>query len=65
LRKKKNKKTVGPFATKGPSITLLYTINTKWNDSIYLSPENILWKRVCDGTAGRFKFKTPKSFFSN
>ena len=49
-----------------PSITtLLYTINTKWNDSIYdLSPQTYYGKGFVTEQLGEFKFKIgPKSFF--
>ena len=49
-----------------PSITtLLYTINTKWNDSIYdLSPQVYYGKGFVMEQLGAFKFKIgPKSFF--
>jgi 23S rRNA (uracil1939-C5)-methyltransferase len=49
-----------------PSITtLLYTINTKWNDSIYdLSPQTYYGKGFVIEQLGEFRFKIgPKSFF--
>ncbi len=49
-----------------PSITtLLYTINSKWNDSIYdLSPQNYYGKGFIIEQLGEYKFKIgPKSFF--
>lgn len=49
-----------------PSITtLLYTINTKWNDSLYdLSPVTYSGKGYVIETLDHFKFKIgPKSFF--
>ena len=49
-----------------PSITtLLYTINTKWNDSIYdLSPQTYYGKGFVTEQLGGFRFKIgPKSFF--
>ncbi len=51
---------------KVPSITtLLYTINKKWNDSIYdLDPQIITGKGYVIETLEEFKFKiSPKSFF--
>jgi 23S rRNA (uracil1939-C5)-methyltransferase len=51
---------------KVPSITtLLYTINTKWNDSIYdLLPQAYFGKGYVTEQLGKFKFKIgPKSFF--
>ena len=49
-----------------PSITtLLYTINPKWNDSIYdLSPQTYYGKGFVTEQLGDFRFKIgPKSFF--
>ncbi len=49
-----------------PSITtLLYTINTKWNDSIFdLSPQTYYGKGFVMEQLGNYKFKIgPKSFF--
>lgn len=49
-----------------PSITtLLYTINTKWNDSLYdQSPQTYHGKGFITERLGEFKFKIgPKSFF--
>ena len=54
-----------------PSIsTLLYTINSKWNDSIYdLTPQvyygkGYVMEKLGSGTGEEFKFKiSPKSFF--
>ncbi|UAY51989.1 23S rRNA (uracil(1939)-C(5))-methyltransferase RlmD [Ferruginibacter albus] len=49
-----------------PSITtLLYTINTKWNDSIFdLSPQTYYGKGFVIEQLGAYKFKIgPKSFF--
>ncbi len=49
-----------------PSITtLLYTINTKWNDSIYdLDPQIVFGKGYVVETLGDYNFKiSPKSFF--
>ena len=49
-----------------PSITtLLYTINTKWNDSIYdLDPQVYCGKGFITEILGEFRFKiSPKSFF--
>ncbi|MBL0356675.1 MAG: 23S rRNA (uracil(1939)-C(5))-methyltransferase RlmD [Chitinophagaceae bacterium] len=51
---------------KVPSITtLLYTINTKWNDTIYdLTPKVYFGKGYVTEQLGDFKFKIgPKSFF--
>jgi 23S rRNA (uracil1939-C5)-methyltransferase len=51
---------------KVPSITtLLYTINTKWNDTIYdLTPRVYFGKGYVTENLGPFKFKIgPKSFF--
>jgi hypothetical protein len=33
--------------------TLLYTINPKWNDTIYDLEPQYIWERLCDGKAGR------------
>ena len=52
--------------TKVPSITtLLYTINPKWNDSIYdLEPQVYFGKGYAIEQLGDYKFKIgPKSFF--
>ncbi len=45
--------------------TLLYTINQKWNDSIYdLNPQVFFGKGFITETLGEFQFKiSPKSFF--
>ncbi len=45
--------------------TLLYTINSKWNDSIYdLEPQLYFGKGYITETLGEFKFRvSPKSFF--
>jgi 23S rRNA (uracil1939-C5)-methyltransferase len=54
------------ISLKIPSITtLLYTINTKWNDSIYdLSPQIFSGNGFITERLGEFKFKiSPKSFF--
>ena len=64
--KEETKKLLDHLLQKVPSITtLLYTINTKWNDSIYdLSPKTYYGKGFVTEQLGRFKFKIgPKSFF--
>jgi 23S rRNA (uracil1939-C5)-methyltransferase len=64
--KEETKKLLDHLLQKVPSITtLLYTINTKWNDSIYdLSPETYYGKGFVKEQLGKFKFKIgPKSFF--
>jgi 23S rRNA (uracil1939-C5)-methyltransferase len=45
--------------------TLLYTVNSKWNDTIYdLEPKIIFGKGYVLETLGKFRFKiSPKSFF--
>ena len=60
------KKIAGYLLEKVPSITtLLYTINKKWNDSIYdLDPQIITGKGYVMEMLEEFKFKiSPKSFF--
>ncbi|MGI8583334.1 MAG: 23S rRNA (uracil(1939)-C(5))-methyltransferase RlmD [Chitinophagaceae bacterium] len=60
------KKLLNYLVEKIPSITtLLYTINTKWNDSIYdLDPQVFSGKGYIIETLGKFHFKlSPKSFF--
>lgn len=60
------KKLLDHLLQKIPSITtLLYTINQKWNDSIYdLDPQVYFGKGYITETLGEFKFKiSPKSFF--
>jgi 23S rRNA (uracil-5-)-methyltransferase RumA len=60
------KKLLNHLLKKVPSITtLLYTINQKWNDSIYdLDPQVYFGKGFITEMLGEFKFKiSPKSFF--
>ena len=60
------KKLLDNLLQKVPVITtLLYTINTKWNDTIYdLSPQAYFGKGFVIEQLGEFKFKIgPKSFF--
>ncbi len=60
------KKLLDHLLQKIPSITtLLYTINQKWNDSIYdLDPKVYFGNGYITETLGEFKFKiSPKSFF--
>ena len=60
------KKLLKYLLEKVPSIsTLLYTINQKWNDSIYdLDPKVYFGNGYITETLGEFKFKiSPKSFF--
>lgn len=60
------KKLLGHLLQKIPSITtLLYTINQKWNDSIYdLDPQVYFGNGYITEMLGQFKFKiSPKSFF--
>lgn len=60
------KKLLDHLLQKIPSITtLLYTINQKWNDSIYdLDPQVYFGKGYITEMLGEFKFKiSPKSFF--
>ena len=60
------KKLLNFLLQKIPSITtLLYTINQKWNDSIYdLDPKVYFGNGYITETLGEFKFKiSPKSFF--
>jgi 23S rRNA (uracil1939-C5)-methyltransferase len=60
------KKTLNFILEKIPSITtLLYTINPKWNDSIYdLDPQVYFGKGYITEKLGEFQFKlSPKSFF--
>ncbi len=60
------KKLLDNLLIKVPSITtLLYTINTKWNDTIYdLSPQVYFGKGFVIEQLKEFKFKIgPKSFF--
>lgn len=60
------KKLLDHLLQKIPSITtLLYTINQKWNDSIYdLDPQIYYGGGYIIETLGEFKFKiSPKSFF--
>ena len=60
------KKLLDHLLQKIPSITtLLYTINQKWNDSIYdLDPQIYYGDGYIIETLGEFKFKiSPKSFF--
>src|SRR5690606_38128087 len=60
------KKIADYLLEKVPSITtLLYTINKKWNDSIYdLDPQIISGKGYVIEMLEEFKFKiSPKSFF--
>ncbi len=62
----KIKKTLNFILEKIPSITtLLYTINPKWNDSIYdLDPQVYFGKGYITEKLGEFQFKlSPKSFF--
>jgi 23S rRNA (uracil1939-C5)-methyltransferase len=64
--KEEIKKLLNYLVEKIPSITtLLYTINTKWNDSIYdLDPQVFSGKGYIIETLGKFHFKlSPKSFF--
>ena len=56
------------FLQQVPSITtLLYTINPKWNDTIYdLNPGSLFWQRIRDRKAGRvFIQDRAKILFSN
>ena len=60
------KKLLNYLLERFPSITtLLYTINPKWNDSIYdLVPQVFYGKGYITEMLGEFKFKiSPKSFF--
>lgn len=60
------KKLLDHLLEKVPSITtLLYTINQKWNDSIYdLAPQIYFGKGYITERLGEFQFKiSPKSFF--
>lgn len=60
------KKLLDHLLEKIPAITtLLYTINTKWNDSIYdLDPQVYFGEGYITEKLGEFKFKiSPKSFF--
>lgn len=60
------KKLLDHLLQKIPSVTtLLYTINQKWNDSIYdLDPQVYFGKGYITETLGDFTFKiSPKSFF--
>jgi 23S rRNA (uracil1939-C5)-methyltransferase len=60
------KKLLDFILTANPSITtLLYTINPKWNDSIYdLQPQVYFGKGYIEEKLGDFVFKiSPKSFF--
>ena len=60
------KKLLDHLLQKTPSITtLLYTINQKWNDSIYdLDPQVYFGNGYITEILGEFKFKiSPKSFF--
>ncbi len=64
--KKEREKICSHLLQKVPSITtLLYTINAKWNDSIYdLNPQTVYGKGFVIETLNNFKFKiSPKSFF--
>lgn len=64
--KEEIKKIAKYLLEKVPSITtLLYTINLKWNDSIYdLDPQVYFGKGFIIEMLGEFKFKiSPKSFF--
>ncbi len=64
--KEETKKLLDHLLQQVPSITtLLFTINTKWNDSIYdLSPQVYYGKGFVTELLGKFKFKIgPKSFF--
>ena len=64
--KEETKKLLDYLLQQVPSITtLLFTINTKWNDSIYdLSPQVYYGKGFVIELLGKFKFKIgPKSFF--
>ena len=64
--KEETKKLLDHLLQKIPSITtLLFTINTKWNDSIYdLSPQVYYGKGFVTELLGKFKYKIgPKSFF--
>jgi 23S rRNA (uracil1939-C5)-methyltransferase len=60
------KKLLGSLLERVPAIsTLLYTINTKWNDSIYdLTPQTYTGKGFVIEKLEEFSFKVgPKSFF--
>jgi 23S rRNA (uracil1939-C5)-methyltransferase len=65
-QKEETKRLLDHLLQQVPSITtLLFTINTKWNDSIYdLSPQVYYGKGFVIEQLGKFKFKIgPKSFF--
>lgn len=64
--KKQREKICKHLLEKIPSVTtLLYTINPKWNDSIYdLNPQTVSGKGFVTEKLGDFDFKiSPKSFF--
>jgi 23S rRNA (uracil1939-C5)-methyltransferase len=64
--KKESEKICNHLLEKVPSITtLLYTINSKWNDTIYdLEPKVVTGKGYIIEKLGNFSFKiSPKSFF--